>query len=141
MTGSIRLDFEHSHKVTEVNTNLGITYRPTLPVRLSYNEAKVDLDVILDSGADISMFQLDVAKILGIPNDLLIANPFELATGQVNGWLFPIDITICERTYSCRCAFIDNSKWLNVLGRETIFEKMKFAFRQGVRQFYFSSSP
>jgi hypothetical protein len=141
MQGAVKLDFEYAYKLTQFNTSQGSYFRPVLPVRLCYQNEQIDTDAMVDTGADISMFQLDIARALNIPDDQLRKDKFILAIGTVDAWLFPLHIIVQGTLINCRCAFVDNPKWPNVLGRETIFSKMKFAFRQEARQFYLSFSP
>jgi len=141
MPGNTKLDFEYSYKLNPLKTLQGSTLRPMLPIRLCYQDEQLDINAMVDTGADLSMFQLDIARALKIPDDQLRQDKFILAAGKTDAWLFPLDIVVQGVQINCRCAFIDNPDWPNVLGRDTVFDKMKFAFRQGVRQFYLSFSP
>lgn len=137
----IRLVFNHAQRLTRVSTTQGPVQRPMLSVRLSYNGNSIDIDAMVDTGADFSTFCKGVAASLGIPNDQMILD--ELTTYQkgVPAWFCPIGIDFLGKHFDCRACFIDNPEWPPVIGRETIFSKLKFGFRQSVNHFYISFSP
>lgn len=137
----IRLIFHRSLRFTSVATTQGTCLRPLLPVRLSYNNRAVDVDAIVDTGADFSTFDRKIAKSLDIPDEQLILDEGTTLEGMVRMWYCPITISFMGRSYECRAAFINNPKWLPVLGRDTIFSRLQFAFRQSIRQFYLSFTP
>ena len=137
----IRLSFQRSARFTPVKTTQGECLRPILPIRLSYGSKSVDLNAIVDTGADFSTFQMGVAKSLDIPDDQLILDNGTTLSGRTKMWYCPITISLIGKSYECRAAFVDNPDWLNVIGRDTIFSKMQFAFRQSIRQFYLALQP
>lgn len=110
-------------------------------MRLSYNNRAVDVDALVDTGADFSTFDRKIAKSLDIPDEQLMLDEGSTLRGMVRMWYCPITISFMGRSYECRAAFINNPKWPPVLGRDTIFSRLQFAFRQSIRQFYLSFTP
>lgn len=137
----IRLTFQRSARFTPVRTAQGMCLRPILPIRLSYGGKSVDVNAMVDTGADFSTFDIRVAKSLDIPDDQLMLDSGTTLTGATKMWYCPITISLMGRSYECRAAFVNNPDWLNVIGRDTIFSKMQFAFRQSIRQFYVALQP
>lgn len=135
----IRLIFHYAFKLTPFSTSQGTCFRPCLLVKLSYDTNAIELNCMVDTGADFSMFDLVVAEALGIPSKELILDKASVQEGEVPVWFCPITVTVLGISFSCRAAFIKNPKWPPVLGRDTVFSKFQFAFRQSVRQFYASS--
>ncbi|MBI2907870.1 MAG: hypothetical protein HYX92_09465 [Chloroflexi bacterium] len=135
----IKLVFHHAFKLTPCQTSQGTCFRPLLPVRLSYNASVLDLNCMIDTGADFSMFDYGVAEALGIPVTGLMLDRATTREGEIRAWYCPVTITLLGVSLGCRVAFINNPKWPPVLGRDTVFSKFQFAFRQSVRQFYASS--
>lgn len=136
-----RLTFEHIFKLTAVNTTQGKCYRPLLTIRISYGEKAIDLEAMVDTGADFSTFNKDVAKSLHIPEEQLILDHTTTLEGKTPMWYCPITITLLGHSYQCRAAFIDNPDWPPVIGRDTVFSRAQFAFRQSINRFYVSSKP
>lgn len=137
----IRLVFDHAQRLTRVSTTQGQALRPILPVRLSYNGNSIDLDAMVDTGADFSTFYKGIAASLGIPDNELIRDEVMTIKQGVQAWYCPIIINFLGRRFDCRACFVDNPEWLPVIGRETIFSRLKFGFRQSVGQFYIAFSP
>ena len=133
--------FEQVFKLTAVNTTQGKCYRPLLTIGISYGEKAIDLDAMVDTGADFSTFNRDVAKSLDIPEEQLILDNATTSAGKTPTWYSPITITILGNSYECRAAFIDNPDWPPVIGRDTVFSRTQFAFRQSMNTFYVSAKP
>ena len=137
----IKLAFDQTLKLTPLDTTQGRCLRPMLPVRLSYNENSIDLDAMVDTGADFSHFPNYIAQSLGIPEDELIPDTVITLKKGDSAWFCPIGISFLGKTFNCRACFIDNRDFPAVIGRDTIFSRLKFAFRQSIGQFYISLSP
>lgn len=137
----IKLAFDQTLKLTPVDTTQGWCLRPMVPVRLSYNENSIDLDAMVDTGADFSTFPMPIAESLGIPEDELIWGALITLKKGDSTRFYPIDISFLGKSFNCRACFIDNPEWIPVIGRDTIFSRLKFAFRQSIGQFYISLSP
>jgi hypothetical protein len=135
------LTFEHIFKLTTIDTTQGKCYRPLLTIRISYGEQAIDVDAMVDTGADFSTFNKGVAKSLHIPDDQLILDDGTTLEGRTPMWYCPITITLLGHSYQCRAAFIDNPDWHPVIGRDTLFSRAQFAFRQSINRFYVSNKP
>ncbi len=141
MMAEIRLVFDHALRVTRVNTTQGQVLRPMMQIRLSYNSSSIDLDAMVDTGADFSTFYSGIAASLDIPECEMIPDALIAQKQGVQAWFCPIVIDVLGRRFDCRACFIDNPEWPPVIGRDTVFSRFKFGFRQSVGQFYISSSP
>lgn len=137
----IQLVFDHAHNLKPFNTTQGKVLRPMLSVRLTYNGNSIDVDAIVDTGADFSTFHKGVATVLGIPDKQMIPDRATMLKGKVPTWYCPIGIDFLGKHFDCLAGFVDNPEWAPAIGRETIFSGLKFAFRQSQGQFYISSSP
>lgn len=137
----IRLIFDHAHNLTRLSTRQGYVLRPMLPVRLTYNGKSLDVDAMVDTGADFSTFSKDVAISLDIPDSQMMLDNLTTLGGIAPAWYCPIGIDFLGKHFDCRACFLDNPQCLSVIGREVIFSSLKFAFRQSQGQFYISSSP
>ncbi len=135
------LTFENIFKLKAVYTNQGMCYRPLLTIRISYGEEAIDLEAMIDTGADFSTFDKGVAKSLHIPEEQLIIDDMTTLKGKTTTWYCPITITFLGHSYQCRAAFIDNPDWPPVIGRDTVFSRAQFAFRQSINRFYVSTKP
>jgi hypothetical protein len=141
MQTEIRLTFQHLIRFTPVSTQQGTCLRPILPIRLTYGSKSIDVNALIDTGADFSTFDKGIARSLEIPDDQLILDQINTIGGMTKTWYCPLTIIIMGKSFNCRCAFVDNPSWPPVIGRDTIFSRMQFAFRQSLRQFYFSFQP
>lgn len=141
MMAEIRLVFDHTQRLTRVSTTQGQVLRPMLPVRLTYNGNSIDLDAMVDTGADFTTFYKGLAVSLGIPHEQMMLDNVTTLRQGVPAWFCPIGIDFLGKHFDCRACFVDNPEWLPVIGRETIFSRLKFGFRQSLGQFYISFSP
>ena len=137
----IQLVFDHALNLTLFNTTQGKVLRPMLPVRLTYNGTSIDVDAIVDTGADFPTFYKGVATSLGIPDKQMKSDRATMLKGRVPTWYCPIGIDFLGKHFDCLAGFVDNPEWPAAIGRETIFSILKFAFRESQGQFYISSLP
>ncbi len=137
----IQLVFDHAYNLTSYRTTLGDVLRPMVSIRLTYNGTSLDVDAMVDTGADFSMFHKDVATSLCIPDKQMKLDGATTLRGKVPVWYCPIGIDVLGKHFDCLAAFVDNPEWIPTIGRATIFSMLKFGFRQSEGQFYISSSP
>lgn len=106
------------------------TLRPVIPIEIEYNDLITPYEVLIDSGADICIFNSQIAEVLGI--DLLKG-----IKSQVNGITgFPEDIYIHTmriklggKHYRIDVGFIRMSNTsYGVLGQKGFFDKFLVKF-------------
>lgn len=120
---------------------------PMLPVRLIGPKGKsVDTFALLDSGADVSIFHGNWARKIGLK---LTSGRKEAIKGIGSGqailfYFHRIGLIVGSNMVRCDVAFSDNlGDELNdqLIGREVVFSKMRFALRQAVSMAYIGKSP
>src|SRR5712692_7581673 len=82
--------------------------RPLIPIRILHEQKEAELFALVDSGADISLFHLDIARDLGI--DLSSADTMifgGIAEAEVKAYMTPIQIQVlgAKETFSILAAF------------------------------------
>ena len=100
-------------------------------VKVKFNEDVFDIQCLVDSGADYSVFPAVIGKEIGIDfhdYDLLKENVSGL-TGDVKckKWRVSLPIYINDITESItiEAIFVNSKKIENILGRKTFFNKFK----------------
>lgn len=118
---------------------------PLVPVTLTGRRGLyVATYALLDTGADVSMFQSRWAEKIGID---LEAGREEHINGIKGGILcFAHNITIKIGAIPVQCEVLfsrelgDNPED-QLVGREGVFDGMRFAFRQSIQKFYIGQPP
>lgn len=103
---------------------------PVIPVQLFHGRAAMDYEVFIDSGAEISVFNTELAHTLGINLSRAAKRKITGVTGhsrycflyeiqmQVGGWKFPLKV-----------GFMDGmDKSYGIVGQRGFFEAFKIAF-------------
>jgi hypothetical protein len=141
MMSKISITFDQTHKLKPINTSIGKVWRAILPIRLSYNNSSIDIEAMIDTGADFSTFSKDIAIGLGIPDDQMSKEITDFVSESKDTSYCIIQISLLGRQYDCQACFVENPKIPALIGRDTIFSKLQFAFRQSVHEFYVSLTP
>ncbi len=102
---------------------------PIIPVKLAYGLLRVHEQVLIDSGASISIFHSNVAKDLGIrlQNHQLV----ELSGvgGSVQGYHQIVTMSIAGKTFKAPAIFVEATvSPYNLLGRQGIFTRFVITF-------------
>ena len=89
----------------------------------------IDVSALIDSGATISIFKLEVADFLGID----IRNGEETflrgVAGRIQGYIHNVTILIAGKTITIPIVFSkEYSVSFNILGRNTFFDSFKIIF-------------
>lgn len=115
---------------------------PMLPVTLvGLKGLRVETYALLDSGADASLFHARWADKIGLD---LYAGRFEELFGidpgsPIQCFYHRVDVTVGLNSFSCDIAFsedIGDDISDNLLGREVLFDRFQFAFRQRIGTLY-----
>ncbi len=84
---------------------------------------------IVDSGANISLFQYEIADLLGLRVNKGRRIPLSGIGGRIYGYLHTISITMADYTFPCRVCFSRELRVpLNLLGRDNFFKKFRITF-------------
>ena len=114
----------------ENSSSLGIVYRPIVKVGLrDANGELFELGVLVDSGADISIFSRRIGDIMGINVEKGEEKIFRGIVGDLIAYVHKIPISINEREVETRVAFAI-SEVPNLLGRLDIFKNFEISFRK-----------
>lgn len=110
---------------------LGESPRPIARVRMASPTDSVIIDLIIDSGADITLVDLRVAQQLGID----LPTPDELYSIEGVGSGTPvyyreIQMTIGEYTFPCRIGILPYSTFTRILGQADVFDRFAIEFRK-----------
>lgn len=118
-------------KFTKENSaSLGIVYRPIVKVGLrDANGELFDLGVLVDSGADISIFSRRIGDIMGIDVENGEEKIFRGIVGELIAYVHKIPVSINDREVETRVAFA-LSEVPNLLGRLDIFKNFEISFRK-----------
>lgn len=112
----------------EASSTLGTVYRPIAKIRLRDASGNLfEMSVIVDSGADISMFSRRLGDIMGINVENGEAKTFRGIVGEVIAYVHRIPIIIGEKEVSAAVAFA-LADVPNLLGRLDIFENFDIHF-------------
>lgn len=119
----------------------GFTHRPMVMVRVFAGKVR-DVPMLLDSGADYCMFPMLWAPVLGI--DLSQVPPESVlgVGGQARTYFHDVDFEFLgQRVSGARVGFVEGYTWLPLLGRDPLFNRFQFAFRQSRLEFYAADHP
>ena len=84
---------------------------------------------IVDSGANISLFQADIAELLGLSVTRGQRVPLSGIGGRIAGYLHRIPLTVAGCTFPCKICFSRELRVpLNILGRTDFFRKFRITF-------------
>jgi predicted aspartyl protease len=114
----------------ENSSSLGIVYRPIVKVGLrDANGELFELSVLVDSGADISIFSRRIGDIMGIDVEKGEEKIFRGIVGELIAYVHKIPISINDMEVDTRVAFA-LSEVPNLLGRLDIFKNFEISFRK-----------
>lgn len=105
--------------------------RPVVPIKIQYRNRSVTYEVLVDSGADICMFDAEVGDVLGIPL-------FDGASGEVSGitgvtkpyYIHPVAISIGDQSFEAEAGFLSNVSRFGygVVGQKGFFDQFIVSF-------------
>ncbi len=102
---------------------------PLIPVSLEYKSNKNNYLALADSGATISIFRKDIADFFGI--EIEKGEEIELrgAGGWFKGYIHKLTAEVAGKKFACPVVFSrDYLISLNIIGRNSFFEKFKITF-------------
>jgi hypothetical protein len=120
----------------------GGPFRPYLPVRLQNGGQFIDTVGLVDSGADVSFFNLQFAAVLGLALDPTKATTTQGVGGQAQCWEFDIHLTVLGKRFPGRVGF--SSTWppvFGLLGRADFFGAFQVGIDEIRQRALFHPSP
>lgn len=110
-----------------------ILVRPIIPISLQSGEGSLRYEALIDSGADFSIFPLEIAKKLGVNLKKDKKIYFSSATGDlVKGVISKIKLDLGEESFETEIVFADLAEQAGILGQYGFFDKfiVKFDLRK-----------
>lgn len=105
--------------------------RPVIPIEIIYNKISVPYEVLIDSGADICIFDAQIGEILGID---IISGQKEEVWG-ITGfgefyYLHPVIIKVGGWSYKIKAGFLPNIAKLGygIVGQKGFFDLFEIKF-------------
>ncbi|MBI4435501.1 hypothetical protein HY630_02420 [Candidatus Uhrbacteria bacterium] len=105
--------------------------RPVIPIKIHYRNRSVIYEVLVDSGADVCMFDSEIGDTLGIPF-------FNGRSGEVVGvtgvvkpyYIHPVTITVGNQSFDTEAGFLSNVSRFGygVVGQRGFFEHFVVSF-------------
>lgn len=97
-----------------------------------YSKNKVSrTSALIDSGATISIFKVDVAKQLGISIENEEETYLGGVGGRIRGYIHKLQIDVSGKRFLCPIVFShEYLVSLNLLGREEFFKRFKIVFEE-----------
>jgi hypothetical protein len=105
--------------------------RPVIPVRVAAADRWIDYEVLVDSGADICIFDVELAEDLGL--DLHTGHPAIItgATGSPQDvFIHPVELSIAHHTFGARVAFMPTANPYGLAGQRGFFSQLRITFDQ-----------
>ncbi len=103
--------------------------RPVIPVQIKSGERSFGYDLLIDSGADINVFGLDIAEALGIEVESGVTAEVIGATGEpMDVYIHPIELTVGGHTFTAQVAFMSASNPFGLAGQRGFFDQFRITF-------------
>ncbi len=108
---------------------------PIIPITLIKESIEIDIDVLIDSGANISVFREEIAECL----EIVIEDGEEILLqglgGRIVGYIHKLRVRVDDEEFPCKVVFSKElTVGLNILGREGFFEYFQVTFNEGARE-------
>lgn len=103
--------------------------RPVIELEVGYKGVTVTYNTLVDSGADISVFNTELAAVLGI--DLESGVPAEVlgATGEVmTVYVHLVTLTVGGYSFEAQVAFMDSESPYGLAGQRGFFDNFVVTF-------------
>lgn len=105
--------------------------RPYIVARIQHGRRYVDTPALIDSGADGSIFHLQIAPVLGLVPDPSLAEITTGIGGDRNIWYFDVHLTVLGERFPARVGFTDGCpRAFGLLGRRDFFAAFHIGFEQ-----------
>jgi hypothetical protein len=111
--------------------NPGEPSRPYTAARVQNGGRYFDTPVLIDSGADITVFNAQWAPVLGFTLSAATRSISAGVGGSADAWQFEAYLTVLKRRFRARIAFIQTAPvQFGLLGRQPFFDIFRLGFAQ-----------
>ncbi len=110
------------------------TLRPVIPIEVSYNSISIPYEVLIDSGADVCIFDSDISELLGIDFIKGVRRELSGVTGMPDYYyLHKLTIIINGIKYKTEVGFMKlRIQAFGIVGQKGFFDRfiVKFNFKK-----------
>lgn len=110
-------------------------YYPIIPLKLKHRNLDLTTDALIDSGANVSVFQSSIADYFGI--NIFEGERISLQGigGRILAYIHTIDFEVGDHSFSSRIAFSrEMIHHINILGRDDFFSHFIITFDEIARK-------
>lgn len=116
--------------VTGQSQKFGQILKPIIPVRISGPARSVNLSMLVDSGADLSIVPFSVGEVIGLPLDISTRGEVHgIGEGAVSYVLGQAELQIGQISFQARIGWALIEEVPFILGRLDVFDKLVIEFR------------
>jgi hypothetical protein len=110
--------------------------RPVIPIVLLYGDQSVTYEVLVDSGADMNIFDLELAEELGIDVTSGVAAEVVSATGDAKEiYIHALRLRVDDHEFETRAAFMaEPSQDYGLAGQRGFFDQFIVQFDYAARE-------
>lgn len=105
--------------------------RPVIPVVISYKNIKIPYRVLVDSGADFSLFDVEVARLLGIPLESgEKSDAFGISGSGNTIYIHTLTLKVGNVPLKIKAGFLQNMTQVGygIVGQVGFFDKFEVKF-------------
>jgi hypothetical protein len=104
---------------------------PVVPLRFHFKNTIIDSSALIDSGATVSVFKIDVAKQLPIEVEKGKEIYLGGVGGHIKGFIHELELEVADKKFNCPIVFsYEYLVSFNLLGREVFFKKFSIIFEE-----------
>lgn len=108
---------------------------PIIPVSLQFKDKRKDYFALIDSGATVSIFKLDVAERLEIEIEKGEEIVLGGVGGRIKGYMHNLKVEVAGKKFDCPVVFSrEYFVSFNLLGRASFFENFKITFDESQKR-------
>lgn len=102
---------------------------PLIPFSIYRGKEKREAMALIDSGATLSLFKVEIAERLGIDVQKGEKILMRGVSGWIQGYIHKLKVEINKKKFIMKVVFsYDDKASFNILGRNNFFEKFKITF-------------
>jgi len=130
------MKFKYQKRTQSLNPAHPWTLKPLIEMTLSYQRRRVRLWALLDSGADVSIFDTSLATLLGIELETGLPQQFAGITGRTTGYFHHVtlDVIGMHHPLPVAVAFAEMQGIKAVLGQADFFQHHTITFARATEQ-------
>ncbi|MBI2263198.1 hypothetical protein HY373_01510 [Candidatus Berkelbacteria bacterium] len=120
-------------KIPALDPNRKWISRPVIPIRIYGPIDNIAIDALIDSGADISLFNLEIGKRLGLDfSDSQIENFLGIGGDGIAAYIYEIEVKILgmPNSIKIKAGFADSPNVIAILGQEDFFDAYRIKFEK-----------